>query len=111
MEPTRTLTGITNVNSNIEKPSFLGRLLTRKNKLKNTLKEIVDVDKDLEVYTNHQINLLNPQILYRTNSLNFNTQLLRVNREEEIFVTMEPINLPLINKESTRKIRQNEKRL
>ena len=73
MEPSRTLTGITNENSNIQKPCFLGRLLPRKNKLTNTLKEIVDVDKDLELYTNHQINLLNPQILYRSNSLNFNT--------------------------------------
>ena len=55
-----TLTGITNENSNIEKPCFLVRLLTRKNKLRNTLKEIVDVDKEVEIYTNHQINLLNP---------------------------------------------------
>ena len=60
MESSRTLTGITNENSNIEKPCLLGRLLTRKNKLRNTLKEIVDVDKDVEIYTNHQINFLNP---------------------------------------------------
>ena len=71
MESSRTFTGITNENSNIKKPCFLGRLLPRKNKLRNTLK--VDVDKDLELHTNHQINLLNPQILYRSNSLNFNT--------------------------------------
>ena len=47
VEPSRTLTGITNVNSNIEKPCFLGRLLTRKHKLRNTLEENVDVGKDL----------------------------------------------------------------
>ena len=37
--------------------------------------------------------------------------MLRTNREEEIFVTTEPINLPLVNKESTGKVRQNGKRL
>ena len=74
VEPSRTLIGITNENSNIEKRSFLERLLTiKKNRLRNTLEEIVDVDKDLEIHTNHQVNLLNSQIIYRINALNFNT--------------------------------------
>ena len=37
--------------------------------------------------------------------------MLRINWEEEIFITTEPINLPLVSKESTRKIRQNGERL
>ena len=37
--------------------------------------------------------------------------MLRINPEEENFVTTEPINLPLVSKESTRKVRQNGKRL
>ena len=95
----------------IEKPSFLGRLLARKKKLNNTLEEVVDIDKDLEIYTNHQISLLNLQVLYKTNMLNFSTQFLRINREEEILVTKEPVNLRLISKESSRKIRQSGERL
>ena len=105
--PNRTLTGVTQERSDIEKPSFLGKLLTRKNKLKNTLQDIIDVEKDLEVYTNHQLN----QILYKINALHFNIQLLRINREEEILVTIEPINLALISKESTIKIKQSGKKL
>ena len=85
--PNRTLTGITQEKSNIEKPSFLGKFLTKKNKLKNTLEDIIDIDKDLEVYTNNQLNLLNPRVLYKINTLNFNTQLLKINREEELLVT------------------------
>ena len=102
---------ITSERSLIEKPSFLGRFLARKKKLDITLEELIDVDRDLEIYTNHQITLLNPQILYKTPAISFNTQLLRINREEEILVTTEPINLRLISKESSRKIRQSGKRL
>ena len=69
----------------------------------------MDVDRDLALYSNHQLNLLNPQILYRTNVLNFNIQHLRINREEEILVTTEPKNLTLVSKESIRKIKQNGK--
>ena len=37
--------------------------------------------------------------------------MLRINQEEEIFVTTEPINLLLVSKKSTRKVKQNGKRL
>ena len=37
--------------------------------------------------------------------------MLSINREEEIFVTIELINLPLVSKESTREVRKNGKRL
>ena len=43
--------------------------------------------------------------------LSFHTQLLRINREEEILVTTEPINLALISKKITRKIKQSGKKL
>ena len=100
--PSRTLTGTSTEHSNIERPSYLGKWLTRKKKLNNTLEEIINIDKDLEVYTNHQLSLSNPQVLYKTNVLNFNTQLLRINREEEILVSL---NLALISRESSRKIK------
>ena len=103
--PSKTLTGVTQERNNIEKPSLLGKLLSRKNKLKSTLEEIIDVEEDLEVDTNNQLNLLNPRILYKTNTLNFSIQLLRINKEEEILVTTEPLNLELISKESTQKIK------
>ena len=51
---------ITTEKSSIGRPSFLGRLLSRKKKLDNTLEEVIDVNRDLEVYTNDQISLLNP---------------------------------------------------
>ena len=78
---------ITTERSLINKPSFLGKLLARKKKLNATLEEIIDVDRDLEIYTNHQITLLSPQILYKTPVISFNSQLLRINREEELLVT------------------------
>ena len=55
--------------------------------------------------------MLNPRILYKTNTLNFNTQLLSIDREAEILLTPKPINLALVSKESTRKIKQNGKKL
>ena len=74
-------------------------------KLELTLEEIIDVDRDLEIYTNHQITLLNPQVLYKTPVISFGSQLLRINREEELLVTTEPVYIRLISKESNRKIR------
>ena len=65
----------------------------------------------MELYSNHQINLLNPQILYKTNATNFNTQLLQINREKEIFVTIELKNLTIVKKESIRKIKQSGMKL
>ena len=49
--PSRT---ITTERSSIGRPSFLGRLLSKKRKLENTLEEVIDVNRDLEVYTNHK---------------------------------------------------------
>ena len=102
---------ITTEKSLIGKVSFPRKLLAKKKNLENILEEIVDVEKDLEIYTNHYISLLNPQVSYKTLMLSFNTQLLRINREEKILVKTEPINLRLISKESSRKIRQSGKRL
>ena len=44
---------ITTERSLIGKPSFFGRLLARRKKLEMTLEEIIDIDRDLEIYTNH----------------------------------------------------------
>ena len=41
--------------------------------------------------------------------LSFHTQLFRINREEEILVTKEPVNLKLFSKEGSRKIRLSGK--
>ena len=48
--PSRMLTRITTERSNIGNISSLGKLLTRKKKLDNTLAEIIDVGKDFKVY-------------------------------------------------------------
>ena len=78
---------VTTERSLIGKPLFLERLLARKKTLETSLEEIIDVDCDLRIYTNHQITLLNPQVLYKTPIINFNSQLLRINREEELLMT------------------------
>ena len=104
--PSRTITSERNF---IGKPLVLGRILAKKKKLDITLEEIIDVDRDLEIYTNIQITLLNPQILYKTPVISFRSQLLRINREEELLVTTEPVNIRLISKESSRKIAKVEK--
>lgn len=76
--------------SYIDKPSFLDRTLKNKNRLSITLEEVIDVEKDLKIYHNHQIELLNPKVLYKTGNLSFNTQVVRItrvvriNREEKI---------------------------
>ena len=63
----RTLTGtsrmITREDNNLGSLSLLGKLVTRKNRLNNTLEEVIDIDRDLELYCSHQLNLLNPQTL------------------------------------------------
>ena len=60
--PSRT---ITSERSLIGKPSFLRKLLAKKKKLEMTVEEIMDVDRDLEIYTNHQLTLLNPKSFIR----------------------------------------------
>ena len=70
--PSRT---ISSERSLIGKPSFLGKLLAEKKKLDMTLEEIIDVDRDLEIYTNNQITLFYPQVLYKTPVISFNSQL------------------------------------
>ena len=102
---------ITTKRSFINKPSFLSKLLARKKKLDTTLEEIIDVERDLEIYTNYQITLLNAQVLYKTPVISFKSLLLRINREEELLVTTEPVNIRLISKKSSRKIIQSSKRL
>ena len=52
---------ITKVENNLSSLSFLGRLLSKENKLNNALEAIVDIDRDLEIYSNHQLTLLNPK--------------------------------------------------
>ena len=102
---------ITTERSIIGKSTFLGKLLAWKKRLETSLEEVIDVDHDLKIYTNHQITLLNPQVLYKTPAISFNIQLLRINREEELLVTTEPVNIRLISKESSRKISQSGKML
>ena len=102
---------ITTESSLIGKPSFLRKLLTWRKKLETTLEKIVDVNRDLEIYTNHQITLLKSQVLYKTPIISFNSQLLRINREEELLVTNESVNTRLISEERSRKIWQSGKRL
>ena len=84
-----------NEQGNIRGQSFLARMFNRgtPNNTKRALEEIIDINRDEELFNNYQISMLNPEILYRTRPMNIQTQLIRINREERILVTNEPKNL------------------
>ena len=50
--------------------NFLSRILNRKTKEENNqqLDEIIDTDRDIQIFQQNQLNLLNPKVLYNTNS-------------------------------------------
>jgi len=63
--------------------SYLSRLLNRKESKKtNQLEQIVDTDKDLEIMTNDQINLLRTTQLYKSGIFDNNSSLIRTHRSE-----------------------------
>ena len=63
----------------------MSRILNRKTKEENNqqLDEIIDTDKDIQIFQQNQLNLLNPKVLYNTNS---KSQLYRHYREEQLSV-------------------------
>ncbi|KAK8957539.1 hypothetical protein KSP39_PZI001120 [Platanthera zijinensis] len=102
---------VTSENSQVGTPSLLGQLLRHKPKKETVLEEVLDVEQDLVLYNNHQISLLNPKVLYHVGRFNFNTQLLRINREEELLVTNFPNNIKLISQNTISQIKQTDKKL
>lgn len=89
----------------------MSRILNRKTKEKNNqqLEEIIDTDKDIQIFQQNQLNLLNPKVLYNTNS---KSQLYRHYREEQLSVLgKNSVSLPLINAESIKEIKLVKKDL
>lgn len=94
--PSRTLNKTTRVES-----SLLDRIRNNTNRNTQThLEEIVDLDRDLEIYRNNDIILLNPWQLYQVGFLRSNTRLFRSSREESLSVTIEAKTLKLITRNS-----------
>lgn len=116
MSITRPFTGtsrtISKENSRIGEKNFMDKLVGRKSCSDiTTLEEIVDIDKDLEVYNNQEINLLNPRILYHVGRFKSGSSLLKINREEQILVTERAVNLQLVSKQTTREIKKKGRKL
>lgn len=54
---------------------------------------------------------MSPKTLYHVGPLNLTTSLLEFSREQEILVTTNPCNIPILNKESIRQIKESGKSL
>jgi len=91
--------------------NFISRILTRnkqEDKQIQELNEVIDIDKDLRIFQQNQLNLLNPKILYDTGYFARNNQLYRHYREEQISaIGKEIATMNLINPESLRGIIHN----
>ena len=76
------------------------------------LEEIIDIDRDIKIYNNSNIDLLNPRILYRVGRLNLGrTGLIKTSREETLSVTTEPVNVKLLSETTIRRLKQEGRRL
>lgn len=65
--------------------SRLENLLIRRNSLINLrLEEVIDIDKNLSLFSNEQLNLLNPRRLYDQGILSFSTSIFRHRRIEAL---------------------------
>ncbi|KAG5579129.1 hypothetical protein H5410_049756 [Solanum commersonii] len=73
------------------------------------LNQVIDVDKDLRIFQQNQLNLLNPKILYDTGYFAKTNQLYRHYREEQISaIGKEIATMNLVNQESLRGIVHNK---
>lgn len=70
------------------------------------LNEIIDVDKDLQIFQQHQLKLLNPKTLYNAGYFSTDNQLYRHYREEQISAIGEDFKiLDLVNAHSLKHLK------
>jgi len=87
--------------------SFLDKILNRKKKNDVQLDEVREIDRDIEIFRNKHLDLLNPRVLYKTGQWTFRTGFFRHYREVKVGCSKdESINLNLIGPESARSLRQ-----
>ncbi|KAG5632774.1 hypothetical protein H5410_004491 [Solanum commersonii] len=91
--------------------SLISRILTRnkqEDKQIQELNQVIDIDKDLKIFQQNQLNLLNPKILYDTGYFARANKLYRHYREEQISaIEKEIASMNLVNPESIRGIIHN----
>jgi len=93
--------------------NMLARILTRKRQDDNQkLDEIIDIDKDIQIFQQNQLRLLNPKILYNTGYFSNNSQLYRHYREEQLSAIGSKVaTLNLVNPDSVRQIKNYKRNL
>jgi len=92
--------------------NMLARLMKSSRPSSHQLDEIIDVDRDIEIFKQNKLKLLNPQVLYNTGLFSSTTHLYRHYREEQLSVSendSESINL--ISKESIQEIQKRRMNL
>ena len=99
-------------NSRTSSQGILGRIFgCNKNRNKELeSEEAIDVDRDIETF-NKSIKLLNPRMLYQVGRFQNRTGLVKLQRVVELSVINEPKRIPIISRESARKIRNKNCKL
>ena len=102
------------IQDTITSDSFLNRIIRRgsgSNSSSQTihLEEEIDVDRNINLYNQHQLDILNPRILYQTGIFNINTTLIRSSREESLRVVDKTVTIDLLSPETIQKIKQSGK--
>jgi hypothetical protein len=71
--------------------------------------EVIDIDRDVEIFSNNQLSLLNPRVLYKTGQWTFRTGFFRHYRDVKVGCGKnEAVNLNLIGPESIRSLREKD---
>ena len=87
-------------------PSLLQKIFnTGNSSTSRTLEDLIDVNNNLQIYSNQQLQSLNPKVLYGINQLSFSSSVYRHQREEALAIPDEKtVILTLMNDESQKQI-------
>jgi ribonuclease HI len=103
-----------NIQDTITSDSFLNRIIRRGSGCTSSqqivqLEEEIDLNRNINLYNQHQLDILNPRILYQTGVLNVNTTLIRSTREESLRVVDKMVTIDLFSPETIERIKQSKK--
>ena len=103
-----------NIQSIVTSDSFLNRIIRRglgstSNQQIIQLEEEINLDRNIDLYNQHQLDILNPRVLYQTGFRNINTVLIRSSREESLRVIDKTVTIDLFSPETIQKIKQSGK--
>ena len=93
---------------------MLARIMNNSSKPSSShqLDELIDVDRDIEIFKQNKLKLLNPQVLYNTGFFSSTAHLYRHYREEQLSVSEDDSeNINLISKESMQEIQKRRMNL